>query len=88
MSTQFYKYRHTSEEGRQTTLKFLELEDECDKHNMAMLESMDLKGVSKSNINRARSSFNVKHRDRLALRKRIATEALHSFGRDRTWIKL
>ena len=88
MFNNFYSSRHRTEEGRIKTLKFLELEDECDIHNMAMLESMDLKGTSKANINRAKSSFNVKHRDRLALRKRIRTETLSSLGRDRTWIKL
>jgi hypothetical protein len=85
--THFYRERHKTEEGRQTTLKFLQLEDECDKHNSTMLQVIDIKGISKTNINRAKSSFNIKHRDRLALRKRIATAPLSTFGRDRTWIK-
>lgn len=83
----FYRSRHTSEEAREVTLKFLDLEDECDKHNMLMIQSMDIKGISKTNINKATSSFNLKHRDRVALRKRVRREALHSLGQDRTWIK-
>jgi hypothetical protein len=82
----FYSYRHETEEGRRTTLKFLELEEECDTHNITMLQSMDLKGISKTNINKATGSFDIKKKSRLALKKKIATEALSSLGRDRTWI--
>ena len=83
----FYRNRHTSEEARETTLKFLALEDECDDYNLNMLNHMNLEGIAKGKVNKARSSFNLKGRDRLALRKRIATEAISQFGRDRTWIK-
>ena len=86
MANHFYSHLHKTEESRQTTLKFLELEDECDRHNIAMLESMDIKGISKTNINKARKSFDLKTRDRVSLRKKTRENKLHPLGKDRTWI--
>ena len=82
----FYSNRHTSEEGRQQTILFLDLEDACDEENRAAFEAMDKSHMKKGDINKFLSSSNVNHRDRKANRKRIETEPLHSLGRDRTWI--
>lgn len=51
-----------------------------------MLASMDVAGVSKGKLNAAKSSFDIKKRDRVSLRKKTRENKLHPLGEDRTWI--
>ena len=64
----FYSHLHATEEGREATLKFLELEDECDTHNMQMLQSMDISHTTKGKLDKAKKSFDLNTRDRKSLR--------------------